>query len=98
MIVNGTFIFTWQYRLQILYGCVGTGCDVGTLKRTKDLLDGHSNAEIGLEGAQDAPRVHVNSVKQEKEDDNLYAAGTFPLNIVFGKYFASCLILLVELM
>lgn len=40
----------------------------------------------------------MNSVKQEKEDDNLYAAGTFPLNIVFGKYFASCLILLVELM
>lgn len=37
-------------------------------------------------------------MKQEKEDDNLYAAGTFPLNIVFGKYFASCLILLVELM
>lgn len=53
----------------------------------KDLLDGHSNAQIHLEGARDAPRVHIDSVKQEKEDDSLYAAGTFPLNIVLEKIF-----------
>lgn len=49
-------------------------CDDGTLKMRKDLLDGHSDAQIGLEGSLDAPRVHIDSVKQEKEDDSLYAA------------------------
>lgn len=51
------------------------GCDDRTSKRRKDLLDDHSNAQIGIEGAQDTSRVCIDSVKLEKENDNLYAAG-----------------------